>query len=159
VVLGLVLLTYGLLLVLGATRSAQLNQAQKKTTQIETELKSNQDLAATLKQYNGLVGVSDHIDNLLTNRFLFLPSWNLVKSLVPKEVQFTSITVQDDRTYRIAGESRSVSGVANLAKALQSNSAFTNVVPLSVNRNAAKNTYTFSITFKISPKIATGATQ
>lgn len=149
IVLGLTLATLGILYVMQLTRQTEIDTAKKRVEDITTQIQTNPELSATLAQYRALDGIATNLAAVLNERYLFLPNWITIKSNVPKDVQFVSVSMGTDKTFYISGNARSVTTVANFAKALGSQAELTNVTPLSVSRQGNdQNTLTFSMTFK-----------
>ncbi len=138
--------------ILGLMREAQIEQANAKIGQLEKEFTTDATLSNTSQQYFRLETVSSHIGKLLYERFLFMPSWNMIKSSVPRDVQFVSVSLGADTTFRISGVSKSVSSVANFAKSLSDKPEVSVVTPLSIDKQGTSPVYNFSISFKVKPK-------
>lgn len=149
VILGLVILAYGLLLVLGLTRSSQLNQASNRIDQIDQQIKADKTLSETLSKYNGLAAADENLVSILNSRLLFLPGWKTVKLSIPKDIQLTSVSVSNDLSYRVSGESKSVSSIATFSKVLEKKINATSIVPSSINKKADSDRYNFGMGFDI----------
>jgi hypothetical protein len=109
-----------------------------------------------LTKYNGIAAVDENLVRILNSRLLFLPGWNAVKSSVPKDVQFTSVSVANDLTYRISGDAKSISSIASFSKVLEEKIQAESVVPSSVTKKADSNNFSFGIGFELTK---TGGTQ
>jgi hypothetical protein len=149
VILGLVLVAYGLVTVLGLTRASQLDVAAKRMTDIDNEIKADKKLSDTLEKYNGLAAADENLVRIINSRLLFLPGWKAVKGAVPKDIQLTSVTVTNDLTYRLSGESKSVASIAAFSHVLEDKLEATSVIPSSINKKPDTDRFTFGMSFDI----------
>jgi hypothetical protein len=148
---GLVLITYGGVMVLGTIRNAEIKRTNKEIVTIDNEIKTNATLSDTLKKYMGLDTVVKHVLALMNSRYKFNDSWNVIKSNTPKDMRFTALTMGSDNTYFITGQTKSVTSVANFAEKLGKEPGITNVAPTSIDKQDPKsNVMEFSIRFKVS---------
>lgn len=144
----LVLVIIGWLVVtlLGVTRGGEANELDGKLNDLTEQLQAPAYVAAAA-EYNSIDTVLSKIKDLRAQRLLFDPTWQTIKNNVPKDVQFTSFTLGDDATFRIAGVGRSITSVAQFSTAL-TEAKFKTVTPLAVDKQADKDLYNFSISFK-----------
>lgn len=148
VCLGLVVLGWLTVSLLGVTRASESEQLDQKLNELSEELKKPVNVQTT-KQYNSIETVLAQVKKLRTERLLFDPTWQTIKQNVPKEVQFSSFNLGDDGTFRVAGVGRSITSVAQFAAALSQQSQFKTVTPLAVDKQANTPLYNFSISFKL----------
>jgi hypothetical protein len=147
--LGLVVIAYSIVTILGITRSSQLTQADNRIAQINGQIKSDRTLSDTLEKYNSIAAANENLLRILNSRFLFLPGWKAVKTSVPKDMQFTSVSVSNDLTYRVSGETKSVASLATFSKVLEGKLGAKSVVPSSINKKTDTDRYTFGISFDL----------
>ncbi len=145
VLVGLVLLTWIILLVLGASRSSEITTADASITEQDKAL---QGLSTTFNQYSALEQVKVQTKVLRNKRYLFLDSWKKIKENAPKDVQFVSVSVGSQGLFRISGVTKSVTSVANFTKALSQQENITQVAPLSVDKQNNGSLFNFTISFK-----------
>lgn len=146
-VAAMVLVTWGILIVLGMSRTAQIREADAAIAQYNTKL-ANPEVKKTLSQYTALDTVSNQMDKLRSQRFLFLPAWETIKQSVPKDVQFTSVSISQDSVFRISGITKSVTSVAHFAKELSNQPTMEQVAPLSVDKQG-NGQFNFTVSFKV----------
>lgn len=150
-VMVLVLATWGLLSLLESTRTSQAVEAKARSKQLDTQL-SDPALQSVLGKYVAIQTVSKHMTTLLNDRYIFTPTWQAIKSSVPPEVQFTTVTMAQDYRFRITGTTKSVAALAGFSKTLASQSTISNVSPASLEK--AGDSYRFSLTFSVTPGAA-----
>lgn len=149
--------TWVVLALMGAKYGADVSNAQEAITSADTQMKSD-DLAPTVEQYQSLEAAASNMDNVRRSRYLLVPTWNTLKAKVPKDVQFTSVSFGQDNIFRVSGVTKSVSSVADFAKALEGEKGISEVSPLSVDKESGTDRLQFTLTFKAKP-VVTEATE
>lgn len=151
VIFILVVATWGVVSLLGLTRTQQVTELTKKIAQVDAQLKESENIK-TYEQYTAIDTVVSHMKRIRDQRYLFLSEWSSVKESVPKDVQFVNVTLSEDGVFRISGLARSFSSVAHFSEALSEKENISMVAPLSVDRQSNGTTYGFSLSFKVDRK-------
>lgn len=142
----LVALAWVALGVMGAGRTKQITQFDSKIQVLDGQIKA---IAETSDTYGALQGAATHAVKLRENRYLFGPTWTMLKESVPKDVAFTSVTLGTDATVRIVGETKSITTVAQFARELENQTTVTMVTPLSIEKSSnSEGRYGFNLSFK-----------
>lgn len=144
--------TWVVLALMGAKYSADVTAAQNAITSADTQMKSA-DLSPTVDQYQSLEAAASNMDRVRSSRYLLVPTWNTLKAKVPKDVQFTSVSFGQDNIFRVSGLTKSVSSVADFAKALEGEKGISEVSPLSVDKESGTDRLQFTLTFKAKPVV------
>ncbi len=152
-IFSLTVFTWILVAVLGAANAQGVRQADKNVATIDDQVKSS-SLVHTLEQYEALNTLVTHIGKLQNQRFILGPTWEEIKASVPRDIQFTSLNLTDDGTYRIAGIGRSITSIASFAKSLSEKQNLTMVTPLAMDKQPDRDLYNFSLTFKVQRQTA-----
>ncbi len=139
--------TWVVLALMGAKYSADVTSAQDAIASADTQMKSI-DLSPTVDQYQALEAAASNMDRVRSSRYLLVPTWNTLKAKVPKDVQFTSVSFGQDNIFRVSGVTKSVSSVADFAKALEGEKGISEVSPLSVDKESGTDRLQFTLTFK-----------
>ncbi len=146
-VVSLLVLGYLILVVMGFTYDSRIRSLNSAIDAQDQDFQS-QDIQDTYKTYLALNNVDQHIKQLQNLRFIFMPTWTTVKKSIPKDVQFTSVSIGQDYVFRITGVTRSITSVANFAKQLGADPNLTQITPLSVDKQSNNDTYNFTLSFK-----------
>ncbi len=147
VVAVLVLLAWVVITLVGSLHQSSVADADKTLAQLNQQLK-DPGLQTTVTQYSALDAVTTQMAKVRAKRVLFSPSWDAIKASVPADVQFTSVTFTQDNIFRISGVTKSITSVAHFAKALSTNPHFSQVTPLSVDKQNQAGLFNFSLSFK-----------
>lgn len=142
----LVLLTWGALFVMSAARTRQAGVYDKKISEQKVALTALKDTEQTYTAVNTVVSQAK---KLRDSRYLFGPTWTMLRNSVPKDVQFTSVSMGNDYVFRVTGASKSVNSVAQFAKQLEKQEGVIVVTPLSVEKQATSGFYNFSLSFSV----------
>ncbi len=150
IVFCLVIAAWVLVSILGATRTTQISQLDKKIDGLNKNL-AQADIAQTEDTYLALNTAISHMTQLRAKRFVFLPVWNGVKASVPRDMQFVSLSMGNTNDFQISGITKSVGSVSYFAKALAAKPDFHDVTPLSVQSQKDQGVYNFNLTFSTKP--------
>lgn len=143
--LVLVLIAWAVLGVMGAGRSKQASQFEAKINDFDTKISAFND---TQSDYKSLETVIHSAKKLRETRFVFGPTWAMLRDSVPKDVQFSSVILGSDTTIRIAGSTKSITSVAEFADKLETQTGVSMVTPLAVEKQPSSELMTFSLSFK-----------
>jgi Tfp pilus assembly protein PilN len=149
--------TWAVLALMGAKYGADVTNAQEAIAAADTQMKSN-DLSPTVEQYQSLEAAASNMERVRNSRYLLMPVWNTLKAKVPKDVQFTSVSLGQDNVFRVSGVTKSISSVADFAKALEGEKGISEVSPLSIDKESGTDRLQFTLTFKAKP-VTTETTQ
>lgn len=143
--LGMVVLTWAILVVMGAGRIRQAQQYDGKIKELDTKLAL---YASTEKTYTAIETSLAHDKKLRASRSLFGPTWSIIRDSVPSDVQFSSLSLGGDSTIRIVGMTKSLTSVAQFANELENKAEISVVTPLSVDRTPNAETFGFTLILK-----------
>ncbi len=150
----LVIGTWGVLTIMGAGRAKQSLQYDNKIKELDSKILALKDTEQT---YLAVESSLTHAKRLRDTRYLFGPTWTMVRDNVPKDVQFTSLSLGNDSTVRIVGSTKSVTSVAQFARQLEKQKGITMVTPLSLERSPNNGQYGFTLSFKVAEQTEKGA--
>lgn len=149
----MVALVWAILFVMGLARSKQLDQYTAKITDLDAKIATHK---TTEKTYDALTAVVSQATMARQARFLFNPVWILIQQGIPKDASLTALTLSTDGTFRLTGQSRSITAIAQFARELETKPGVAAVTPLAIDKPPSDTLLTFSLTFKY--KLAEAAT-
>lgn len=150
---GLMIVAWLITGVLGATRAAQLKEAQSRLVKVEQSL-AEPSIVKTERQYAALQGVIAQSQTLRDQRFLFMPAWRSIKESVPADLQITALSLTEDRTFRLTGNVKSLESFARFSQSLTQHAGITNITPLGVEKKS--NGYSYQLSFQINSALFQG---
>jgi Tfp pilus assembly protein PilN len=143
--------TWAILEVMQVTRSHQAAQYDTKISGLNSQIAT---LKTTEQTYDAINTVVSQAKKLQTTSYTFGPTWQVIRNNVPKDVQFTSVTMGSDSVFQITGVTKSITDVAQFTQQLGKQTGFSMVLPLSIDKQPTGTLFNFSLSFKVNPALA-----